>query len=121
MEQRSRGWLGKARQEESIPLVSLLSQNKAFPLHPPPHLPAPNSYHPLRTAQFSQLEPRDWDEDEVDVEGRWGDGARRESGDQKDEHVFSLVLIPTLGPSVPCTRFVVISKSLVSQSLSFHI
>lgn len=85
--------------EESIPLVSLLSQNKAFPLHTPPHLPAPNSYHPLRTAQFSKLEPRDWDEDAGDMEGRWGDGARRQSGDQKDEHVFSLVLIPTLsGP-----------------------
>lgn len=55
------------------------------------------------------------------MDRRRGDGARRESGDQKDEHVFSLVLIPTLGPSVPCTRFVVISKYLVSQSLSFHI
>lgn len=33
------------------------------------------------------------------MEGRWGDGARRESGDQKDEHVFSLVLIQTLSGS----------------------
>lgn len=107
---------------ESIPLVSLLPQNKAFPLRPPPHLPAPNSYHPFCTAQFSQLGPRDWDEDARDVEGRWGEGAGRESGDQKDEHVSSLVLISTLsGPSVPCTRFVFISRSLVSQSLSFHI
>lgn len=85
--------------DKSVCLVSC--PNTKLPSAPTPCLSAPNSYHTLYASQFSQLGTRAWVWREWMTE-MWREDeemVRRGSGDKKNEHVRSLISVPTsFGP-----------------------